>query len=98
MESVVHAVTGQQVRVTAGLDNASLIEHADAISVLDGGQSMGDHDARAAFLSLVQGLLYHLKNKMEKSNHRSHKGQQYLIKVHTQLFCFLLMYTVQIYL
>ncbi len=42
------------------LHDFPMVYHGDGVGVLNGRQSVGDDDAGATLLSLVQGLLYHL--------------------------------------
>ena len=42
------------------LHHAALVDDGDAVSGLDGGQSVSDDDARASLASLVQRFLYNL--------------------------------------
>ena len=52
MERGIGALPRQKAIMGPLLDDASLVDHDDAVGVLDGGQSMGDHQRRPALRQL----------------------------------------------
>ena len=49
-----------ELRVSSHLHDFAVVHDHDTVSILYGGQSVGDHNTRAAFLGTVQGGLYNL--------------------------------------
>src|SRR5688500_898612 len=56
-KSRVFATGRQQLGVRALLTNGAVVEYHDAVQALDGGQTVGDHDSRAAFHEVPQRVL-----------------------------------------
>ena len=59
-QSKVGSLTGNELGVCSHLHHAALVDDGDAVSRLDGGQSVSDDDARASLASLVQRFLHDL--------------------------------------
>ena len=59
-QSKVDSLTGNELGVCSHLHHAALVDDGDAVSRLDGGQSVSDDDARASLASLVQRSLHDL--------------------------------------
>lgn len=59
-QCVVEAPLGQQLLMCALFHHHAALEDHDAVSVFNGGQAMGHHDARPALPGLVQRFLHHL--------------------------------------
>lgn len=56
-QGIVDTFFSQQLLVGALLCDPAVLEHGDLVSVLDGGEAVSDHDARATFPSFIQRLL-----------------------------------------
>src|SRR5207302_9331651 len=57
VEPVVHAALAEEVAVGPHLDDASLVEHDDAVDVLDGREAVGDDDRGPSGHQLREGVL-----------------------------------------
>lgn len=64
-QCVVNSLLGQQLLMRPLFHHDSLLQHSDAVCVLDCGQTVGHHDARPAPPGLVQRLLHHLQRQQE---------------------------------
>ena len=51
------AALGDELVEGAGLDDAALVEHQDAVGVADRGEAVGDHEGGAALHDLVERRL-----------------------------------------
>ena len=60
VESEVDSSLLEQLGVGSGLCYCSALYHCNAVGVVDGGETVSDHDARPALPGLVQSLLYYL--------------------------------------
>src|SRR5512135_2620823 len=58
VEAAVHAGGGEQLLVTAALDDAPAVEHQDLRRVLDRGQTVRDHEDRAPLDQTVDRALH----------------------------------------
>lgn len=65
-QGIVDALFSQQLLVGALLYDPAVLDHGDPVGVLDGGEAVRDHDARAAFPGLVQSLLDNLHSEQTK--------------------------------
>lgn len=65
-QGIVDAFFSQELLVGALLYDAAVLHHGDLVGVLDGGQAVSYHDARAAFPSFIQRLLDNLHNEQSK--------------------------------
>ena len=59
-QMVVNTLLAEQLLVCALLHDNAILEHGNAVGVLDGGEAVGHHDARATLAGLVQRLLHYL--------------------------------------
>ena len=62
VESVVEALRGHQLVVSADLSDQSVVQHDDVVCVPDGRQTVSDHDARPTLLRALQRLLNYLQH------------------------------------
>lgn len=60
-QHVVDSLLGQQLLMCPQFDHPSFTENSDAVSILDGGQTVSHDDTRPALTGLVQRLLHHLE-------------------------------------
>ena len=60
VQIVVESLELHELRVSAALGDAPVVQHADDVGVAHRAEAVRDHHARAPRLRRVQRLLYHL--------------------------------------
>ena len=63
-ERRIGAVEREQLRVAAGLDEAAVVQNANEMAALNGGEAMRDDDRRSALARLFERRLHKLKRRV----------------------------------
>ena len=63
VEVIVEPLLGHKVVVGAHLGDLTVLDDGDVVGIADGGEPMGDHNARPALLGPVQGFLDNLRRE-----------------------------------
>lgn len=65
-QGIVDSFFSQKLLVGALLYDPAVLDHSDLVGVLDGGEAVRDHDARATFPGFIQSFLDNLHSEQTK--------------------------------
>ena len=60
IEVIVGSMLGHEVRVSARFKHFSIVDHCYAVGIVDGGETVSNHNACPALPGLVQSFLHYL--------------------------------------